>query len=46
MRDRLRAVDCPSEIIDQIGGWQTDHLGQRYGSGYERHHKAAWLEKI
>jgi hypothetical protein len=20
MRDRLRAVECPSEIIDQIGG--------------------------
>ena len=21
MRDRLRAVSCPSEMIDQIGGW-------------------------
>jgi hypothetical protein len=20
-RDRLRAVECPSEIIDQLGGW-------------------------
>ena len=46
MRDRLRTVECPSEIIDQIGGWKTNHVGQRYGSGYERHHKAAWLEKI
>ena len=46
MRDRLRAVECPSEIIDEIGGWQTDHVGQRYGSGHECQHKAAWLEKI
>ena len=21
MRDRLRAVNCPSDMIDQIGGW-------------------------
>ena len=23
LRDRLRAVECPSDIIDQIGGWTT-----------------------
>ena len=46
MRDRLRAVECPSEIIDEIGGWQTEHVGQRYGGGHECQHKAAWLEKI
>ena len=23
MRDRLREVECPSDIIDQIGGWQS-----------------------
>ena len=33
MRDRLRAVECPAEIIDQIGGWQTDGIGHGYGSG-------------
>jgi integrase len=33
MRDRLRAVECPSEIIDQIGGWQTDGIGHSYGTG-------------
>lgn len=31
MRDRLRAVECPSEVIDQIGGWQSPQVGQRYG---------------
>ena len=34
MRDRLRAVECPSDIVDQIGGWQSDGIGQSYGSGY------------
>ena len=34
MRDRLRAVDCPAEMIDQIGGWSKDTVGQGYGMGY------------
>ena len=28
MRDRLRAVECPSDIIDQIGGWATEGVGR------------------
>ena len=34
MRDRLRAVECPAEIIDQIGGWTTSGVGQQYGEGF------------
>ena len=34
MRDRLRAVECPSEVIDQIGGWLTHGVGNSYGNGY------------
>ena len=34
MRDRLRAVSCPSDMIDQIGGWTTVGVGQSYGEGY------------
>ena len=34
MRDRLRAVNCPSDMIDQIGGWTTAGVGQGYGEGY------------
>mgnify|MGYP001970836001 CR=1 FL=1 len=34
MRDRLRVVECPSEIIDQIGGWLTHGVGNSYGTGY------------
>ena len=34
LRDRLRAVQCPSDMIDQIGGWATAGVGQGYGEGY------------
>ena len=34
MRDRLRAVECPSDVINQIGGWATEGVGQGYGKGY------------
>ena len=34
-RDRLRAVDCPLELIDQIGGWSSvGTVGSKYGQGY------------
>jgi integrase len=34
-RDRLRAVECPLELIDQIGGWRSvSSIGARYGQGY------------
>ena len=35
MRDRLRAVNCPSDMIDQIGGWRKTSIGQNYGDGYD-----------
>ncbi len=31
MRDRLRAVSCPSEMIDQIGGWSSGKIGEGHG---------------
>ena len=30
MRDRLRAVECLCDIIDQRGGWVTEGIGQGY----------------
>ena len=35
MRDRLRAVECPADIIDQIGGWSRKGVGESYGRGYQ-----------
>ena len=34
-RDRLRAVECPIDLIDQIGGWKSvSSIGNSYGEGY------------
>ena len=46
LRDRLRAVQCPSDMIDQIGGWTTAGVGQSYGEGYGLSNTADWLKKI
>jgi integrase len=46
LRDRLRAVECPSDIVDAIGGWTTEGIGQRYGKGYNLNIKAKWMEKL
>ena len=45
-RDRLRAVECPSEIIDQLGGWSLKSIGQGYGKGYELSVLSKWMNKI
>ena len=35
MRDRLRAVECPMDMVDQIGGWRSvATIGVGYGKGY------------
>ena len=46
MRDRLRAVECPSDIVDQIGGWQTDGVGHGYGSGYPVEVLQKWMKAV
>lgn len=46
MRDRLRAVECPSDIVDAIGGWVTQGIGQSYGSGYPLDVLHRWMSKV
>ena len=46
LRDRLRAVECPSDIVDAIGGWKTSGVGQGYGNGYPLEVLERWMEKI
>ena len=46
LRDRLRAVQCPSDMIDQIGGWATAGVGQAYGEGHTLNSKWASLKCI
>ena len=45
-RDRLRAVEAPLEIIDQLGGWSLKTVGQGYGDGYGIDVMTKWLNKI
>ncbi|MDC0543776.1 tyrosine-type recombinase/integrase [Alphaproteobacteria bacterium] len=45
-RDRLRASECPSEIIDKLGGWSLKSVGEGYGRGYELSVLSKWLLKI
>jgi integrase/uncharacterized protein YcgL (UPF0745 family) len=46
MRDRLRALECPSDIIDQIGGWSSSSIGSSYGKGYELPVLAKWMKMM
>ena len=34
-RDRLRAVEAPVDLIDQLGGWSVKSVGMSYGDGYD-----------
>ena len=44
-RDRLRAADAPSDLIDQLGGWSLQSVGQGYGNGYSLSSLNKWLIK-
>ena len=46
MRDRLRAVNCPSDMIDQIGGWSSGKVGDGYGEGYSLRMKFSSMNEI
>jgi integrase len=46
MRDRLRAVECPADVVDQIGGWQTEGVGHGYGSGYPLEVLRKWMKAV
>ena len=45
-RDRLRAIETPVELIDQLGGWSIKTIGQGYGEGYNLKVLTKWMEKI
>jgi len=45
-RDRLRAIECPSDIIDQLGGWSLKSIGEGYGRGYDLDVLYKWFSKI
>ena len=46
LRDRLRAEECPSDIIDAIGGWTTAGIGHKYGKGHDLLVMQRWMKKL
>jgi integrase len=46
LRDRLRAVECPPDIADAIGGWSSSGVGQKYGSGYSLAIQHTYLNRM
>ena len=45
-RDRLRAVDCPTEMVDQLGGWSAKGVGGRYGTGFRLEQRWGYLQEL
>ena len=45
IRDRLRAVECPQDIADRLGGWTVGGVGEAYGSGYPLEVLYKWIEQ-
>ena len=45
MRDLLRHADVPPHIIDAIGGWGSNSVGESYGRGYSLNQKLDALKK-
>ena len=46
LRDSLRAIECPADIIDAIGGWTTEGIGHAYGEGYSLEIMTKWMERV
>jgi integrase len=43
MRDRLRHAGAPRDVIDSVGGWSKDSVGENYGLGHALKTKADFL---
>ena len=43
---RLKAVSCPSEMIDQIGGWSLGKVGESYGEGFSNAGRFRYIQNI
>ncbi|WP_289036655.1 DUF6538 domain-containing protein, partial [uncultured Roseibium sp.] len=46
LRDRLRAVECPSDIVDRLGGWSVSGIGESYGKGYPLPVTFKWMTRM
>ena len=42
----MRAVECPKEIIDQIGGWSSSDVGESNGERFQLNNVRNWMNKL
>jgi integrase len=45
-RDRLREAEVDVELTDQLGGWASSSIGQRYGAGHTLKQKYNAMQRI
>ena len=46
IRDRLRAMQCPVDIVDAIGGSTAGSIGEKYGQVYKLDVLYEWMVKL
>ena len=46
LRDRLRAIERPADIINAIGGWVTEGVGHQYGKGHRLTVMHGWMRRL
>ena len=39
-------MECPADVVDQLGGWLTHGVGQGYGGGYPLTVLHKWMKAI
>jgi integrase len=44
MRDRMREAGTPRDVIDAIGGWSHDNVGESYGKGHGLQMKVKYMQ--
>ena len=45
LRDRLRAIECPADIIVAIGGWTIEGICYQYGKGHSLTVMHGWMRR-
>ena len=45
-RDRLKAIGCPIDLNDQLDGWSSKDVWEKYGLGHNLNVKVEYLRKI
>ena len=46
LRDKLRAVERPSAVINATEGWITTGIGHGYGNGYNLDVMPQWMKNL